>query len=562
MMRPLLQELVCQWTVASQHNETIAITAMIRSSDFDTVVVGAGFAGLYMLHRLRGLGHRALVIEKGSGVGGTWYWNRYPGARCDVASMEYSYQFDAELQQEWNWSEKFSPQPEILRYANHVADRFQLRPHIRFDTTVTRTEYDEDANQWKVISKDQNGIETSTRSRYLITATGCLSSPNKPEITGLHRFEGRVLHTGEWPHEEIDFSDKRVAIIGTGSSGVQAIPVIAKQAANLTVLQRTANYAVPARNASMGTKERDEYKANYAELRRRAASTRNGQLTEPNPQSAITVSEDERRKQYELRWQRGGLAFIGSFNDLITNKSSNQTAADFVRNKIFEKVNDSDTARILSPTTLIGCKRLCVDSGYYETFNRPNVSLVDIKANPIDSIDANGLTVGNRFIPLDAIVLATGYDAMTGSLLKLNAIGRNGVALVERWHAGPETYLGIAMHEFPNFFTITGPGSPSVLTNMLPSIEQHVDLLTRILSHADANGHTRIETTLSAQRAWAAHVNETASQTIYPSCNSWYLGANVPGKPRVFMPYVGFPEYVQQCEEMVANNYRGFEFSH
>ena len=534
---------------------------MNQSVDFDTVVVGAGFAGLYMLHRLREMGHRALVLEKGSGVGGTWYWNRYPGARCDVASMEYSYQFDNELQQEWDWSEKYAPQAEILRYANHVADRFQLRPHIQFESTVIAAEFNETANYWRVTIEDQAGNHTILCSTFLISATGCLSSPNKPQLTGADNFNGQIYHTGEWPIEPVDFSNLNVAIIGTGSSGVQTIPVIAKQAATLTVFQRTPNYAVPARNGPMSAKEIKDTKANYPALREKAATTRNGQLTEPNAQSAMAVNDRERQEQYEARWQRGGLAFIGSYNDLTSNEASNQTAADFVRSKIRETVDNPKTASKLAPTTMIGCKRLCVDSGYYEAFNRKNVTLVDINETPIESVTPSGIIYKGGNVELDAIVFATGYDAMTGSLLKMNITGCKGMSLAESWHAGPQTLMGVAVHGFPNFFTITGPGSPSVLTNMLPSIEQHVNLLAKFFLQAQATDQNRIEAKLGAQEAWVKHVNSIASKTIYPSCNSWYLGANVPNKPRVFMPYIGFPDYVNRCNEMVANDFHGFEFS-
>jgi len=532
-----------------------------QTNNYDTIIVGAGFAGLYMLYRLREMGHRVIVVEKGHGVGGTWYWNRYPGARCDGPSMEYSYQFDPDLQQEWNWSEKYSSQAEILRYANHVADRFNLRPQIRFDASVTACVYNEKTNEWAVTTCDSEENSTTINSTYLVAATGCLSSPNKPDIPGLHNFKGAVYHTGEWPHEPVNFSGKRVGVIGTGSSGIQAIPEIAKQAAHLTVFQRTANFAVPARNAPMDTKESEAIKATYSAFRKQASTTRNGHFTAPNPKPAMSVSDHERQTQYESRWEKGGLPFLGSFNDLIVNKTSNKTAADFVRNKIREKVHDPETARRLSPTTMIGCKRLCVDSGYYETYNRSNVDLIDINETPINAIDAHGIKVKSSSINLDAIVLATGYDAMTGSLLNLNVTGRNSITLAKQWHAGPTTYLGLSVNNFPNFFTITGPGSPSVLTNMLPTIEQHVNLVSTILAHAQKNKKNKVEATRIAQDNWVEHVNAAAEKTIFPGCNSWYLGANVPGKRRVFMPYVGFPDYVQRCEEMIANDFNGFEIT-
>ena len=530
---------------------------MTHPTVYDSIVVGAGFAGLYMLHKLRSLGHRSLVLEKGDGVGGTWYWNRYPGARCDVPSMEYSYQFDEQLQQEWNWSERYSPQPEILDYANHVTDRFDLRKDIRFSAHVTAAAWDDVANTWHVTTE----AGTDYTARYLIAATGCLSSPNQPLFTGLDGFEGDIYHTGNWPHESVNFSGRKVGIIGTGSSAIQATPLIARQAEQLTVFQRSANYAVPARNAPLPTEERDRIKTNYAELRKQAAQTRNGQATPPNPQSALQVSEAERQRTYETRWQRGGLPFMGSFNDLIINTESNASAADFVRAKIQRIVHDKQTAEQLSPTTPIGCKRLCVDTGYYATFNRDNVALVDLKKEPIEAVTQTGLLVGGKEMPFDALIFATGYDAMTGSLLRMNICGRDGKALVESWKEGPQTYLGIACNTYPNLFTITGPGSPSVLTNMLPSIEQHVNLIGELLKYAQSKNATCIEADYQAQENWVDHVNQIASKTIYPGCNSWYLGANVPGKPRVFMPFIGFADYVKICEKLVVDDFTGFIFT-
>jgi cyclohexanone monooxygenase len=530
---------------------------MTQAVGYDSIVVGAGFAGLYMLHKLRALGHRSLVLEKGDGVGGTWYWNRYPGARCDVASMEYSYQFDEQLQQEWNWSELYSPQAEILRYANHVADRFDLRRDIRFTAQVTAAAWDDTASAWRITTADG----TDYTARYLIAATGCLSSPNRPQFRGISDFKGDIYHTGNWPHEPVNFSGSKVAIIGTGSSAIQAIPVIAQQARQLTVFQRSANYAVPAHNAPLPTEERDRIKMNYAELRQQAAQTRNGQATPPNPKSAMQVSESERQQTYQTRWQRGGLAFMGSFNDLIVNAESNTSAADFVRTKIQRIVHDKQTAQLLSPTTPIGCKRLCVDTGYYDTFNRGNVALVDLKKQPIESVTQTGLQVEGKELAFDALVFATGFDAMTGSLLRMNISGRDGKALADSWEEGPRNFLGLACNAYPNLFTITGPGSPSVLTNMLPSIEQHVNLIGELLKHAQSQHATLIEADLPAQESWVARVNEIASKTIYPGCNSWYLGANVAGKPRVFMPFIGFADYVKICEQFVADDFKGFSFS-
>ncbi|MGA8049741.1 MAG: NAD(P)/FAD-dependent oxidoreductase [Burkholderiales bacterium] len=522
----------------------------------DVLVVGAGFAGLYMLHRARGLGLAARVLEAGSGVGGTWYWNRYPGARCDIESLEYSYQFDERLQQEWRWSERFASQPEILRYANHVADRFGLRADIRFDARVIAARFDEAASCWTVRTED--GAETS--ARYLVMATGCLSSPNKPRLPGLERYAGEVYHTGEWPHGKVDFRDKRVGVIGTGSSAVQSIPLIAEEARELYVFQRTATYSVPAQNAPLDPAYEARVKADYAGFRARNSLMPNafGSNLPRNEASALEATSAERRRAFEARWQHGGLFLLGAFGDLILDAQANETAAEFVRDKIRAVVRDPALAERLCPTQRIGCKRLCIDSGYYETFNRGNVHLVDVAATPIEALTPRGLRAGGREYALDAIVFATGFDAMTGALARIDIRGRGGRTLREAWAAGPRNYLGLAVAGFPNLFTITGPGSPSVLTNMLVSIEQHVDWIADCIAHLRAHGQATIEARAEAEDAWVAHVNAVADRTVYPLCNSWYIGANVPGKPRVFMPLLGFPSYVKKCEEVAARGYEGF----
>jgi cation diffusion facilitator CzcD-associated flavoprotein CzcO len=525
-----------------------------RSAAIDAIIVGAGFAGLYMLHRLRTMGIAARVYEAGSGVGGTWYWNRYPGARCDVESMEYSYQFSEDLQQEWVWSERYAGQPEILRYANHVADRFDLRRDIRFDARVGAATFDERAAQWSV---EIAGGET-VRAPYLVMATGCLSSPNTPRLKGLETFAGARYHTGYWPHEPVDFSGLRVGIIGTGSSAVQSIPIIAGQARHLFVFQRTPNYIVPARNAPLDPQTQQEIKADYVGLRRRAKQMRNGIQYPINEASAIAVAPEERQREYEWRWERGGLSFLGSFADLLLSRESNETAAEFARAKIRAVVKDPKVADALSPRNTFGCKRLCIDTGYYETFNRPNVTLVDLNRAPIEEIVRSGVVAGGATYEVDALVLATGFDAMTGALLKVDIRGRGGMRLKDKWAEGPRTYLGVATAGFPNLFTVTGPGSPSVLTNMLPTIEQHVEWIADFIAHARGRGVRAVEPSVAAEDAWVAHVNEIADQTLFPSCNSWYVGANIPGKPRVFMPYIGFPPYVEKCNTVAANGYEGF----
>ena len=524
-------------------------------TDFDAVVIGAGFAGMYMLHRLRGLGFSTRVLEAGKGVGGTWYWNRYPGARCDVESVQYSYQFSPELEQDWEWTERYATQPEILKYANHVADRYDLRRDIRFETRVTRATFDEGDNVWLVETDRGDRI----LARFLITAMGCLSSPNTPKIPGLADFKGPTYHTGNWPHDGVDFTGKTVGVIGTGSSAIQSIPIMAQQASHLTVFQRTANYTIPAHNAPLDPAYVRQVKAGYREMRRRAKTLPAGIDLKVNNVPAIETPDEERRRQYQERWDYGGLGFMASFNDLLLNDRSNQTAAEFVREKIREIVKDPKTAEILSPKNIIGCKRLCVDTGYWETFNRPNVTLVDISEEPIERITATGLRARGQDYTFDCLVLATGFDAMTGALLKIDIRGRDGVALKDRWSEGPKTYLGLTVVGFPNLFTITGPGSPSVLTNMLPSIEQHVDWIADCLAAVRDKGASVIEPVEQAQEDWVVHVGSAAGITLRSTCSSWYVGANIPGKPRVFMPYIGgLPAYIERCEAVVAKDYEGF----
>jgi cyclohexanone monooxygenase len=523
------------------------------------VIVGAGFAGMYMLHRLRGLGISARVFEQADDVGGTWYWNRYPGARCDVESMQYSYSFSPELQQEWQWSERFSAQPEILRYARHVADRLDLRRDIRFETKVTSATFDEATNRWTV-ETDRGDRVTA---HHVVMATGCLSSARLPDIAGLGSFQGATYHTGHWPHEGVDFAGKRVAVVGTGSSAIQAIPVIARQAEHVTVFQRTPNFSIPSRNAPMDAEYEGWWKSDYEAHRAKARMMRTGILYGLNEKSALEVTPEERRAEYEARWARGGTAFMASFADLITNRAANDTAAEFVREKIRGLVKDPAIAEILAPKSYpIGTKRICVDTEYYETFNRPNVTLVDVADAPIEAITPAGVRTRHGEVAVDAIVFATGFDAMTGALTRVDIRGRGGLGLAEKWAEGPRTYLGLMTAGFPNLFMITGPGSPSVLSNMIVSIEQHVDWLADCLGHMQARGLDTIEATPKAEDDWVAHVNEVADRTLYPAANSWYMGANIPGKPRVFMPYIGgVGTYREKCDEIAARGYEGFRLA-
>src|SRR5271165_5020481 len=398
-------------------------------------------------------------------------------------------------------------------------------------------------------------------ARFLITAVGCLSTANVAEIEGLETFEGKWYHTGQWPHQGVDFSGRRVGVIGTGSSAIQSIPVIAEQAAHLTVFQRTANYSVPAHNGPIPEDVVKQVKANYAQYRAANNATSLGADWDYRTDTAMEHTEEERNAEYESRWRRGGLSFYGSFADLLTDPEANFTAAEFIRGKIRQIVKDPDTAEKLCPTAALGCKRICVDTGYYATYNRPNVSLVDLRATPIAEITASGLRTSGADYELDDLVLATGFDAMTGALTRMDIRGVGGQLLKDAWAAGPKNYLGLCVAGFPNLFIICGPGSPSVLSNMLPSIEQHVNWIGQTVDYLRRRGLKRIEAKPEAQDQWVAHVNETAAPTILPTCNSWYLGANIPGKPRVFMPYLGFAPYVAKCEEVVANGYEGFELA-
>ena len=522
---------------------------------FEAVVVGAGFAGMYMLHRLRGLGFSARVYEAGSGVGGTWYWNRYPGARCDVESMQYSFSFSEELDQEWNWSEKYAPQPEILSYANHVADRFDLRRHIVFETRVTAATFDEEARCWQIETDRGDRV----RAKFCIMAVGCLSAPNRPSFKALEDFRGLIYHTGEWPHEGADFSGLRVAVIGTGSSAIQSIPIIAQQALALTVFQRTATYSVPAWNEKLTPQYLQAVKADYPALRAKARARPTGFYFPFNTKPALEASPEDREKQYEEAWARGGLPFLGSYGDLLFEKAANDTIADFARRKIRSIVKDPVTADLLCPGNVFGCKRLCVDTGYFETFNMPHVKLVDVSKTPIERFTAQGIEVNGVEYPLDTVVCATGFAAMTGSFDKIRIIGRNGLTLSEKWRAGPRAYLGIASAGFPNLFMITGPGSPSVLASMIQAIEQHVDWLADCMGHMRDVGATSIEAILKDEDAWVEHVNDVSTGSLRSTCSSWYVGANIPGRPRVFMPYIGgFPVYVLKCNEVMSSGFDGF----
>lgn len=527
-------------------------------SAVDVVIVGAGFSGLYLLHRMRNLGFTTRVFERGDGVGGTWYWNRYPGARCDVESMQYSYSFDEDLQREWHWPEKFSAQPDILAYANHVADRFDLRRDITFNTEVKSAHFDEAAGRWRIETDTGENVS----AQHFVMATGCISTAQTPDIPGLAEYEGSTYHTGNWPHEKVDFSGQRIAVVGTGSSGIQSIPVLAEEAAHVTVFQRTPNYSIPSQNEPMTPDYEVSWKSDYAAKREEMRYTSHGSLKDLNDKPALSVSEEERQKTYEERWEIGGAGYLGSFNNLLTDQEANDTASEFVRNQIRRIVKDPSTAELLAPKTYpIGTKRICIDSGYFETYNRDNVELVDISSKPIEKVTKGGLVANGKSYEFDAIVFATGFDAMTGTLFNVDIRGRGDVTLKDKWYAGPRTYLGLMTAAFPNLFMITGPGSPSVKSNMIISIEQHVDLVTESIVHMRDNGFEIMEPEIQAEDDWVEHVQEVANKTLFPRANSWYMGANIPGKPRLFMPYIGgVGRYRKICEEVVSEGYKGFQF--
>jgi cation diffusion facilitator CzcD-associated flavoprotein CzcO len=530
-----------------------------KSPDFDAVVIGAGFAGLGMLWRLREeLGMSVQVYERGSGVGGTWYWNRYPGARCDSQSYIYCFTFSKELLQDWDWSGKYPEQPEILTYLNHVADRFDLRRNIQFNTRVTAARFLEDTNQWEV-ETDQGDRVTA---QFLITGIGCISSGNVPDIKGLESFQGERYHTGSWPHEKVDFAGKRVAVIGTGSSGVQSIPVIAGQAEHLTVFQRTPQYTVPARHHTVTRKFLDEeIKPNYDQIIEKIRWSAGGEPVGPDERSALEVTAEERLESFEAGWAEGGNRFLASsFKDIGTDRRANDTMSEFIRSKIREIVKDPETAEKLLPTDHpFGSKRALIDTNYFDTYNRENVELVDIRHSPIQEITPKGIRTQDQEFEFDAIVFATGFDTMTGTFFKMNIRGRNDVALKDKWSEGPKTYLGLQSAGFPNMFMITGPGSPSVLTNMPVAIEQHIEWIAGFVDYMRKHNIEAVEPNADAETAWESHVREAVEPTMFMLANSWYFGANIPGKPRVFTPYAGgMGTYRKRCNEIAENGYEGF----
>jgi cation diffusion facilitator CzcD-associated flavoprotein CzcO/acetyl esterase/lipase len=536
------------------------------TDNFDVVIVGAGFAGMYQLHRMREAGFSAVVLETADDVGGTWYWNRYPGARCDILTVDYSYSWDPELEQEWTWSERYAAQPEILRYAQFVAEKHDLRRDIRFATRVESAEWNDDAQRWTIHTDTGDDVTT----KFYVMATGCLSMPKVPDIEGTDRFAGDVYFTSTWPHDGVDFTGKRVAVIGTGSSAVQSIPIIAEQAEQLTVFQRTANFSIPARNGPISEERLGAYRKDPVAYREAARWSGAGVPREVPLEGALMVSDEERTARYEAMWQASELLGVGgTFNDTLLLPASNNTLRDFIHGKIRSIVDDPKVADALCPNNhYVGTKRPCLDTNYYETYNLDHVRLVNLREQPITTITETGIETkisgtengsGREQFEFDAIVFATGFDAMTGAIVGVDITGRGGVTLREKWDRGPTTYLGLLTTGFPNLFMVTGPGSPSVLSNMMVSIEQHVDWITDTLVHLRANGFDTIEPTELAETRWVQHCNEFADLTLMPTANSWYMGVNVPGKPQVFMPYPGgVDRYRAACNEVIERDYLGF----
>ena len=525
-------------------------------TDFDAVIVGAGFGGLYMLHALRECGFSSVVLEAASGVGGTWYWNRYPGARCDVESLQYCYSFSPELEREWRWTERYASQPEILRYLDHVADRFDLRRDIRFDTRVASASWEDGV--WR-IATDAGG---TIAARFCIMATGNLSVPKLPDWPGIDRFAGPIYHTAQWPEDAMPFAGKRVGVVGTGSSGIQAIPELAKAADELVVFQRTPSFMVPASNRPLDEAEVADVHANYDTLREGARGSFLGFFGTFAPGSALADDAAQQAQVLETAWNGGSTALLGAYSDLLVDDDANAVAAEFVRGKIGALIDDPETARRMTPHGYpIGARRLCAEIGYFDAINADNVTLVDIRETPIVEVTAGAVVTSGRAYSLDALVLATGFHAMTGALVRIAITGRDGRTIAEEWADGPRSYLGLMIAGFPNLFMVTGPGSPSVLSNVVLSIEQHVDWIATCLTDLRSQSAASIEPSDQAEQDWMEHVDAVAQTTLFPKANTWYQGRTRDGR-QVFMPYVGgVGPYRERCRAIAANGYEGFVVS-
>jgi cyclohexanone monooxygenase len=526
--------------------------------DHDVVIVGAGFAGLYAVHRLRGLGLRVRAYERGGGVGGVWYWNRYPGCRCDVESILYSYSFSEELQQEWSWSHRYAAQPEILAYLNHVADRFDLRRDIQLETSVDGMTFDERAQLWSV----RLGDGTTVTASSVVMAAGVLSDGIVPAIPGLGDFAGEIIHTGSWPADGAELAGRRVGIVGTGSSGIQSAPLIAQQAEHLHVFQRTPQFAIPAWNRPIPPEEMEEIKAGYPELRRRAWETLGGVPSEPAPHVATETSPEEREPWLRKTWARGGYPMVGAYPDVLFDEATNAIVGEWVKDRLRERIDDPELAEKLMPAYPFAAKRLCVDTDYFETYNRSNVTLVDLRENGIEGVVEAGVRLADgSVVELDVLIFATGFDAVTGAIMRIDPVGRGGLTIREKWGESVHAYLGVMVSGFPNLFLVNGPGSPSLLYNMVPAIEHHVDWIAGAMAYARERDLGAIEPEPEAELRWSERVDEVASRTLYPRVNSWYMGSNVPGKVRTFLAWAGGgPPYFAHVQAVVENGYEGFRF--
>jgi cyclohexanone monooxygenase len=534
------------------------VTEGTQQRDLDVVIVGAGFAGLYAVHRLRGLGLRVRAYERGGGVGGVWYWNRYPGCRCDVESILYSYSFSEELQQEWSWSQRYASQPEILAYLEHVADRFDLRRDIQLETTVTGMAFDEEAARWTV----ELDTATTVTATFVVMASGILANGIVPAIACLDDFAGEVLHTGSWPAEGVELAGKRVGIVGTGSSSIQSTPLIAEQAEHLYVFQRTPQFAIPAWNRPIPPEEMEEIKAGYPELRRRAWETVGGVPNEAAPHEATSVGPEEREPWLRKTWARGGYGMTATYPNLLFDDETNAIVGEWVKDRLRERIEDPELAEKLMPTYPFAAKRLCVDTGYFETYNRDNVTLVDLKEAGIEAVVEQGVRrTDGSVVELDVLIFATGFDAVTGALMRVNPAGRRGLRMRDKWGESVHAYLGVMVAGFPNLFLVNGPGSPSLLYNMVPAIEHHVDWIADAITFVREHDQRTIEPDPEAERAWSELVAEVAAETVFPKVESWYMGTNVPGKVRTFLAWAGGgPRYFARVEEIVENGYEGFRF--
>ena len=526
----------------------------------DVVVVGAGFGGMYAVYRFREMGLRVQGFEAGGDVGGVWYWNRYPGARVDLPSIDYSFSFSPEIEQEWTWSEQFAAQPELLKYINFVADRLDLRRHIQFSTRVTRAVWDESRKLWTVTTDRGDTYEAT----YCIMATGPLSIPKDPEIPGIDRFKGQLLRAAKWPHESVSFAGRRVGVIGTGSTGIQIVQEVGKEAGELFVFQRTPSFTMPMRNEALEPDYVAEVKRHYAGIRESARNSAVGGVRPQSTRAFFSVTPSQRRQLLEDAWKNGGLAMLGTFADLLTNAEANEQVAEFVRGKIGEIVNDPQTAEKLKPRGYpIFARRPCLDSSYYETFNRPNVHLKDCTSDPIEEITERGVKTQAGEVELDALIFATGYDGLTGALLAFHIVGRDGRTMSDKWKDGARSHLGLMMEGFPNLFMTTGPNGPAALANIIRISEHDVDWIAAAMTHMDKNGLSTIEPTPQAEQAWMDIVFALSQRSLLLKAKTWYVGANVKDKPQGLTLFTGgFQKYREHCAAAVQGGYRDFVFEH